>query len=71
MCQKVFDGLISLAEQDESGKDTEPKDLPSLSEKNYRFIDSTPVLMCSLDREGLLKYSNKAFETAIESTDDP
>jgi signal transduction histidine kinase len=63
--------LISLVEQDESKNITVSKDLPSPSEKKIHVADSTPVLMCSLDPEGLLKYYNKAFEATIECVDRP
>jgi PAS domain S-box-containing protein len=61
--------LIFLVEQDESKKSAEPKDLRNPLERIAFVVDSTPVLTCSLDREGNLRYYNKAFETAIECAD--
>lgn len=62
---------IFLLEQDESNKSVEPEDLPIPPEKKVQVSDSTPVLMCSLDREGQLRYYNKAFESVIECEDHP
>ena len=71
MCQKVIGSSIFLLEQDESNKNIEPEDLPIPPEKKVQISDSTPVLMCSLDRDGQLRYYNKAFESAVECEDHP
>ncbi len=71
-CARMCFGCsIPLAEQDESNNNNRPKDLPPPSEKCFHVTDSTPVLMCSLDREGQLKYYNKAFEAAMECAEHP
>jgi PAS domain S-box-containing protein len=53
-------------EQDEPKKNVDSEVSPIPSALNAHGADSTPVLMCSLDRDGLLKYYNKPFETAVE-----
>ncbi|MGD0818285.1 MAG: ATP-binding protein [Methanomassiliicoccales archaeon] len=68
MSQNVIGGSISLVEQDESKKNIEQEVLP-ISSSNAHVADSTPVLMCSLDREGHLRYYNRAFEVALECSD--
>ena len=64
-----FGSSIFLEEQGESKKNVEPEVLSDQSQdKNYN-TETTPVLMCSLDREGHIRYYNKAFEAAIECAD--
>jgi PAS domain S-box-containing protein len=59
-----------LVEPDESIKNTEREAAHILSSMpNSHFADTTPVLMCSLDREGHLRYYNRAFETALACSD--
>ena len=56
-------------EQDEPSKIVASEVSPTTSSTSAQNPESSPVLMCSLDREGRLKYYNRAFETAMESSD--
>ena len=59
-----------MVEQDESKKNIEHETAHIISSMpNSHFADTTPVLMCSLDREGHLRYYNRAFETALACSD--
>ena len=58
--------MIFLEEPSESDKNVEPEVSSVPLIPTTQNIDLTPVLMCSLDREGHLRYYNKAFEAALE-----